>query len=199
MFEIPYKTEVRSDTGMTNGQLGIWLFLASEVMLFGGLFSAYFLLRFGAPEPWSAFQEHLNVPLATLNTVVLILSSVTVVLAWDALATLKNTKRSKLYLISTIVLGVLFLCFKSFEYYQKFSHHIYPSENNFYGIYFVLTGLHILHVIGGLIFNIYFCSVLDQCYKKDPKTMVLRLEVAGLYWHFVDIVWIILFPILYLA
>lgn len=193
-MEIPYTVTARPETGLFNAKVGIWLFLASEVMLFGALFTTYILLRIGAPE-WP--RGELDIPLATTNTAVLITSSITMVMAWASLM-MKNFKRYKLFMGLTILLGVVFLVIKFFEY----SHHIgigeVPSKNTFFAIYFTLTGLHGLHVIGGLIVNTYFWGPGSKMWKTEPARFTNRIEVAGLYWHFVDLVWIFLFPVLYL-
>jgi cytochrome c oxidase subunit III len=195
-MNIPYTVEARPDTGVNNAKLGIWLFLASEVMLFGALFSSYVLLRTGA-EVWPHGREFLNVPLATLNTVILIGSSVTMVMAWASLK-LNDFKKYRLYMGLTILAGFGFMIVKGFEYGAKFSHHLYPSNNTFLAIYFTLTGLHGLHVLGGMIVNGYFWGPGAKLWRKDPERFANRIEVAGLYWHFVDLVWIFLFPVLYL-
>jgi cytochrome c oxidase subunit 3 len=195
-MEIPYNVEARPDTGVYNAKLGIWLFLASEVMLFGALFSSYILLRTGAPT-WPMGREILNVPLATLNTVILIGSSVTMVMSWASLK-LKDFGKFRLYMGLTLLLSLGFLVVKGFEYGAKFEHHLYPSTNTFLAIYFTLTGLHGLHVIGGMIVNGYFWGPGARMWKTEPERFTNRIEVAGLYWHFVDLVWIFLFPTLYL-
>ena len=197
-MEIPYTVDERPDTGLYNSKIGIWLFLASEVMLFGGLFSAYVFLRLGAPA--GAFQEwgqELNIPLATLNTLILISSSVTMVMSWASLK-MNDFKKYKLYMGLTLLCAFGFLIIKYFEYSAKFSHHIYPSTNSFMAIYFTLTGLHMLHVIGGIIVIGYFFGPGAKMWKTGPKHFANRIEIAGLYWHFVDLVWIFLFPVLYL-
>jgi len=209
-MEIPYTTEVRPDTGLTNPKLGIWLFLASEVMLFGSLFSSYALLRSGAPT-WPVQHEVLSVPLAALNTVVLIASSVTMVMAWASLAPhtaavragdgeaeARSLKRYRLFMGLTLLGGAIFLVVKSIEYSDKFSHHLYPATNNFLGLYFTLTGLHALHVIVGMIVNGFLWGPGARMWRSEPERFANRIEVAGIYWHFVDVVWIFLFPVLYL-
>ena len=195
-MEIPYTVETRADTGLTNPKLGIWLFLASEVMLFGSLFSSYVLLRTGS-ETWPVQSTILNIPLATLNTAILISSSVTMVLSWAALK-MNDFSKYRLYMGLTFLCGLGFLVVKAFEYGSKFEHGLLPSVNNFLGIYFVLTGLHGLHVIGGMIVNAYLWGPGSRMWKSEPEKFTNRVEVAGLYWHFVDLVWIFLFPILYL-
>ena len=195
-MEIPYTVENRPDTGLNNVKFGSWLFLASEVMLFGGLFSSYVLLRVGA-ETWPVGASILSVPIATFNTVVLIASSVTMVMAWASLK-MNDLKKFKLYLGSTVGLAVLFLVVKAYEYGDKFSHDLYPSESTFLAIYFTVTGLHALHIVGGIIVNGYFVGPGSKMWKTAPEQFTNRIEAAGLYWHFVDLVWIFLFPVLYL-
>ena len=196
METIPYTVTPREDTGLINAKLGIWLFLASEVMLFGGLFSAYIFLRLGAVS-WPEGSSILNVPIGTFNTLVLIGSSVTMVLSWAALAG-QRFDRFRLYLGLPMLLSLLFLVVKGFEYSEKFSHHLYPSSSSFMAIYFTLTGLHALHIIGGLVVNGYLWGPGSKMWASDPERFTNRVEIAGLYWHFVDLVWIFLFPVLYL-
>lgn len=195
-MDIPYTVEPRPDTGLYNAKLGIWLFLASEVMLFGALFSSYILLRVGATD-WPAGGSILSVPLATLNTFVLISSSVTMVMSWVALK-MNNFGRFRVWMGLTFLLAVGFLVIKTIEYSTKFSHHIYPSDSTFMAIYFTLTGLHGLHVIGGMIVMAYLALPGARMWKTEPQRFTNRIEVVGLYWHFVDLVWIFLFPVLYL-
>ena len=195
-MEIPYTTEIRPDTGVTNPKLGIWLFLASEVMLFGSLFSSYALLRIGAPT-WPDQSAILSVPLATLNTLILISSSVTMVLAWAALKA-RSLSRYRLYMGITILCGLAFMVVKAFEYGDKFSHGLVPSSSNFLGLYFGLTGLHAIHVLGGMVVNAFLWGPGTRMWRTEPERFTNRVEVAGIYWHFVDLVWIFLFPVLYL-
>lgn len=197
MIEIPYNVKPREETGLYNAKLGIWLFLASEIMLFGGLFSAYILLRVGSPVWPPSGETHLNIPLATLNTFNLILSSWTVVKSWIALKE-NNIKGFKKFMGITLLCSILFLVIKYFEYSAKFHHGIFPSTDNFFGIYFTLTGLHGLHIIGGLIVNYYLWGPGIKMWDTEPERFINRIEIAGLYWHFVDLVWIFLFPTLYL-
>jgi cytochrome c oxidase subunit 3 len=196
-IEIPYNVHPRPDTGVYNGKLGIWLFLASEVMLFGALFSSLILIRTSAPH-WPRGWEELNVPLATLNTFVLIASSVTVVLAWANLR-LGNFNMGRVFIGITLFCGLIFMVIKSFEYAHKFELHHYPSTNNFFATYFVMTGLHGLHVLGGMIVFAYFLSPFgSKMWFTERARFTNRIEIVGLYWHFVDLVWIFLFPTLYL-
>lgn len=198
-MQIPYTTEERPDTGLTNSKLGIWVFLASEIMLFGGLFSAYVFLRLAAPEgDFAYWGSKLNVPLATVNTLVLISSSMTVIMSWASLK-MKDFNKYKLYMGLTLLLSLIFLCIKYVEYTSKFHHGYFPSSSTFLAIYFTLTGLHGLHILGGMVVMTYFwLPVGNKMWHTDPDHFTDRIEIAGLYWHFVDLVWIFLFPILYL-
>jgi len=336
-MEIPHTVTARPDTGLYNAKLAIWLFLASEVMLFGGLFSAYVFLRMGADD---GYWPHglLNVPVGTINTVLLILSSICVVMAWAALK-MRQWNQYKIYLAATIGLGVVFLGIKlGYEYPVKFVHfgayikkdkwaqyeeylgndylakkgleprpeitgHLeavevtgakdavetfasandleatsakegtfvvknkeeskgvkpalaeklvaltgvkaesfevklddlyadptnpkydkpgfmprslsektatihaadvdswsafFPKHNNYLAVYYLITGLHGLHIVGGLIVFTYFLFFGEQLYRRNPEHMANRIEVAGLYWHFVDLVWLFVFPVFYL-
>jgi cytochrome c oxidase subunit 3 len=195
-MEIPYTTQVRPDTGLTNPKIGIWLFLASEVMLFGSLFSSYVLLRSGS-DTWPVQSSILSIPLATLNTIVLISSSATMVLAWAALKA-RSLTRYRVFMGLTILCGAAFMVVKAIEYGDKFAHHLTPATNNFIGLYFTLTGLHAFHVLAGMVVNGYLWGPGARMWRTQPERFTNRVEVAGLYWHFVDVVWIFLFPVLYL-
>ena len=193
-MEIPYTVEPRPDSGLTNGKLGIWLFLASEVMLFGALFSTYILLRVGAVE-WP--HNQLNVWLGGTNTIILICSSVTMVMAWTQLK-LGQFARGRMFLVVTMALSLVFLVIKYFEYAEHFGKGEGPWHSTFFAIYFTLTGLHGLHIIGGIIVMAYLAGPGAGLWKRNPDQFTNRVEYTGLYWHFVDLVWIFLFPVLYL-
>jgi cytochrome c oxidase subunit III len=193
-MNIPYTVEERPDTGLTNGKLGVWLFLASEVMLFGALFSTYIILRMGATE-WP--HGELNVVLGAINTVILISSSVTMVMAWASLK-MNEFAKSRIYLIATFLLSAVFLVNKYFEYAKHFANGEGPSHSTFLAIYFTLTGLHGLHILGGMAVMAYFIGPGAGLWKRNPEQFTNRIEITGLYWHFVDLVWIFLFPVLYL-
>jgi cytochrome c oxidase subunit III len=289
-MDIPYTVQPRPDVGLYNAKLGIWLFLASEVMLFGGLFSAYILLRVGAtPGTWP--HGWLNVWLGTLNTLILALSAITTLLAWVS-CKVGQFGKFKFFHACTLALALSFLCVKMFEYHDKWIHYeikladgrfadghfesaVYidkatnkeveehsfrgnafskvsggvtnnyelvsvtlegrivtdesdlddlraqkniprgevkveraqiksmenygPWHNTFLAIYFTLTGLHALHIIGGSIVIGYLWGPGSKLWKKDPERFTNRIEVSGLFWHFVDLVWIFLFPVLYLT
>jgi len=201
---LPYTVKPHPTTGLYSGKLGIWLFLASEVMLFGALFSSYVLLRVGAPHdgpaawPTSHEQTHLSWPIGGINTLVLIISSVTMVMAWAALK-MNDLAKGKMYLTITLVLALVFIFVKLlFEYSPKFKLGLLPSTNNFFALYYTMTGLHALHIIGGVIVIGYFIGPGAALWHKDPEYYTNRIECTGLYWHFVDLVWIFLFPVLYL-
>ena len=290
-MEIPYTVSARRDTGLWNAKVGIWLFLASEVMLFGGLFSAYIFLRLDAgPGEWP--HGLLNVPVGTMNTAILIASSVTVVLAWAALK-MRDLTKYKIYMTLTILCGVIFLVVKlAYEWPQKFDHfgafikedalgkyeqylgnkrllekglaprkeitgHLHnhealhdpnikeyevaldpvnadpdnpamdrphfwplpatskiatvekedvqyegmflPRHSAYFASYFTITGLHGAHVLGGvLVFCYMMLPASFRLYRHNPEHLANRVEVAGLFWHFVDLVWIFVFPLFYL-
>ena len=193
-MEIPYTVQTRPDTGLANGKLGIWLFLASEVMLFGALFSTYIILRVGAPV-WP--HGELNIWLGMANTFILIGSSVTMVMAWASLK-MHDWAKHRLYLILTFVLAGVFLVNKYFEYADHFARGEGPWHSTFLAIYFTLTGLHGLHILGGMVVMAYLLGPGAKMYKSRPDQFIGRIEYTGLYWHFVDLVWIFLFPVLYL-
>ncbi len=204
---IPYRVKPHPLTGVTSGKLGVWLFLASEVMLFGALFSSYVLLRVGsAPEHWpTGVKAGLSVPIGTFNTLVLITSSVTMVMSWASLK-MEQFGAFKRYFGATIGLGLLFLAVKAFEYGTKFRHGIFPAvgwpeasdPSTFNALYFTLTGLHGLHVLLGVLVYVWFLFFGVGMWKTEPERFTGRIEICGLYWHFVDLVWIFLFPVLYL-
>ena len=194
-MDIPYTVEVRRDTGLTNGKIGIWLFLASEVMLFGALFASYILIRGGAEL--AAGRHDPGRPARHVQH-----DRPDFVLRHDGhglgVADAPPLRDLRIYMGATILLGFVFLVVKHFEY----SHHLhlgeYPSTNNFLAIYYTLTGLHMLHVFGGMVVNAYFWGPGAKLWKTNPVWFTNRVEHSGLFWHFVDLVWIFLFPTLYL-
>jgi len=277
-MDIPYTVQPRQDTGLYNAKVGIWLFLASEVMLFGALFSTYILLRVGAQE---GYWPHgwLTIPIGFVNTLVLITSSITTVMAWASLK-MNRFGKFKLYHALTILLALTFVGIKSYEYRDKFLRYqikladgniadghlvgkskdfdlaqktghitihghvvnlankegeelnkelkkLYdlrspegravkhgeleyeasqieslnnygPWLNTYTAIYFTLTGLHALHVIAGALVIGFLWGPGSKMWKTDPERFTNRIEISGLFWHFVDLVWIFLFPVLYL-
>ncbi len=287
-MDIPYTVKPRPDTGLYSAKLGIWLFLASEVMLFGALFSSYIVLRVNALEGnWP--HGLLSIPIGTFNTAVLITSSVTVVLGWAALK-MNDFAKYRKYQAVTILCALGFLGIKTFEYKEKFGHYevwtktpvkvhrngaevettrlighfevdgkhpllwktktlaekkieslhfapdpyhysmtpkemgaakkeahgheheeieipvsniarlsaFVPSHSTFFAIYFTITALHGLHVLGGALVIGYIWGPGAKMWKSNPEQYTNRVEISGLFWHFVDLVWIFLFPIVYL-
>jgi cytochrome c oxidase subunit III len=188
--------------------LGMWVFLSTEVLFFGGLFMAYILYRWLYGASFSAASQELNVPLGAANTAVLIGSSLTMALAVRAAQT-SQRKATVFFLAATLVLGSIFLGVKVVEYSDKFSHHLVPGAHFqfhdaalkngaeiYFSLYFAMTGLHATHMIlgAGVLLPIMFAAWRGR-YDANYNTPV---ELFGLYWHFVDIVWIFLFPLLYL-
>lgn len=184
-----------TNTGISNAKLGTWSFLASEIMLFGGLISAYIILRSGSAHMAVPPRSMMGVPLATFNTFALITSSVTMVLALAAIQE-GNIAKFQRWILCTIGGGLIFLCVKAYEYHHKWEEGITISSNLFGSFYYTLTGLHVIHVTGGLFLMAYILWAGTRGdFTPDSHD---RVECAGLYWHFVDLVWVILFPILYL-
>jgi cytochrome c oxidase subunit 3 len=188
--------------------LGMWVFLVTEIMFFGGLFMAYLVYRHASPEGFQEASFELNRIWGTTNTAVLICSSLTMALAVRAAQTSQSRKTQVAWLLGTMAFGVAFLGIKAIEYRDKFVHHhvpgpyfhwegLYPKPaEQFYSLYFAMTGLHALHMVIGLgIMTVISIMAWRNVFDEEYYTPV---EVAGLYWHFVDIVWIFLFPLLYL-
>jgi heme/copper-type cytochrome/quinol oxidase subunit 3 len=178
------------------GKMGIWWFLASEIMVFGGLIGVYVLYRMASAGAWAEMANHVNSTIGAINTVVLLTSSLTMVLAHAAVED-ENRRRAKLYLGLTVFGGILFLGFKAIEYTTEISHGFTPIAGTFWSFYYAMTGLHGLHVIGGIIANLalFVMAVRGTLWPNKQK----RVEYCGLYWHFVDVAWIFLFPLLYLS
>jgi cytochrome c oxidase subunit 3 len=188
--------------------LGMWLFLVTEILFFGGLFAAYMIYRLMYPRPFAEASHELDIVLGGINTAVLIGSSLTMAMAvWSA--QLGKRSGQLLFLALTIGLGLVFLGIKAVEYSHKFEHHLVPGpgfrfetahdpvhSQLFFSLYFVMTGLHALHMVIGIgLMAVLFVMAWQGRFTKAYHTPV---EVSGLYWHFVDIVWIFLFPLLYL-
>lgn len=182
-------------TGIDNRKLGMWIFLSSEVMLFAGFIGSFVNLRSANLVMMTESAALLNRPLGALNTFILIASSLTMALAVEAIHH-GNRARLKLFLLLTFLLGCGFLGVKSVEYAEKFSHHYTPHTDLFFSFYFIMTGLHALHVIVGLLI---IGGMLVKVMMNSPRIDGVVVHNVGLYWHFVDVVWIFLFPLLYLT
>ena len=192
----------RDDEG---SKLGIWLFIFTELLFFGGLFITYAVYRHAPPQAFHMAAQQLDVTVGTINTVILLISSMTIAMATTAIQ--KKDKRTTLFLIGiTLVLALVFLVNKYFEWGAKIEHGIWPGSPMleelgqgdilFFGLYFFMTGLHALHIIIGMVLII----VIFVRVRKDKLSFdnFQLLENGGLYWHLVDLIWIFLFPLFYL-
>lgn len=186
-------SETSSIAAMRRGKMGIWWFLASEVMVFGGLISIYILFRMASAGAWAEMANHVSTTIGAINTFVLLTSSLTMVMAHAAVSDEKR-KHTKLYLGTIILLGLVFLGFKAVEYSSELSKGFTPLAGPFWSFYYAMTGL---HVLAGIVANfaLFVMALRGTLWPNRQQ----RVEYAGLYWHFVDIVWIFLFPLLYLS
>ena len=187
--------------------LGMWLFIVQEILFFGGLFCAYALYRWKYPVAFNHASRHLDIVLGTFNTAVLIGSSLTVAMAVRS-AQIGRPKRIVGFLLGTAVLGSIFLGVKAYEYHHKWVEHLVPGPDFsfegpggehariFFSLYFGMTGLHALHMVVGI--AILLCLLKPAWEGKYTPENHNMIEGFGLYWHFVDIIWIFLFPLLYL-
>jgi cytochrome c oxidase subunit 3 len=188
-------------------KLGMWAFLATEILFFGGAFAGYGVYRWKYPATWSEASRHLGLTLGTINTAVLLTSSLTMALAVDAVQ--HNRRGTRMYLVATMIFGWTFLGIKCWEYFEKWRDNLVPGPRFewhgqssggpaelFFSFYFALTGCHALHMLIGLVVLLILC-------RQTPKYFSTRyytpIELTGLYWHFVDCVWVVLFPLLYLV
>ena len=187
--------------------LGMWVFLLTEIMFFGGLFGGYTVYRSMYPHAFALASQYMDVTLGTINTIVLITSSLTMALAVVS-ARLSQQRATKMLLLATIGLGLVFLVIKMIEYHEKYVEHVVPGVDfrltgpeaghmqMLFCFYFLMTGMHALHMVIGI-------GLLSWLINRNSKGIFsdvyyTPVEVVGLYWHFVDIVWIFLFPLLYL-
>ena len=201
----PYFSDI--DQQRRANMLGMWVFLATEVMFFGGIFIAYAAYRLAYPQAFAEASRELDIILSTINTFVLLASSLMMALAVHAAQT-DRKKALVAFLLLTIALGLVFLGVKAVEYAEKFQHHLVPGPNFvfegshaaqaqlFFSLYFATTGLHALHMIIGVGVLLYFVYRAVRGHFSalhyDP------VEMVGLYWHFVDIAWVFIFPLYYL-
>lgn len=189
-----HTAEYATPTGIPNRKLGVWLFLVSEVMFFTSLIGAYIVLRLGYPE-WPVPSTVLNIPLTGLNTFLLICSSVTLVLGYAAAQDGRTAALCR-WLVATVLLGSTFVSIQGYEYYKLLHHGFTPSTSIFGSCFYTLTGFHGLHVLGGVLWLLVV--TLKACAGVYDHGRHLGIELVGLYWHFVDLVWILLFTIVYL-
>jgi cytochrome c oxidase subunit III len=187
-------------------RIGMWLFLCSEILLFGGLFLLYAVYRYKNPADFHTGSAELSRFDGTLNTCILLTSSLTAVAAIFSLQEKGNPRRAIFFLAATVGLGAAFLVVKGFEWTAKFEHGLYPNASTllampkgvilYIGLYFTMTGLHALHVMIGM--GILSTMISFIAREKVTQGHSASLENAGLYWHLVDIIWIFLFPLFYL-
>ena len=193
MSEAAHIDPTQTSTGLDSRKLGMWIFLVTEVMLFSSLIGAFLQMKARSP---AGAHHVLNVPITAVNTFILIVSSTTVVLALQAIMN-GDRRKLKLFLAATLALGATFLGVQIFEYYELIVHKGFtPSGSLFGGGFFTVTGFHGFHVFIGLL----WCAGLLRMALKErfSSTNYMRIEIFGLYWHYVDVVWIILFTIIYL-
>jgi cytochrome c oxidase subunit 3 len=187
-------------------KIGMWLFIFTELLLFGGLFIVYSVYRYLNPEAFHLAAEELNRTIGTVNTLLLLISSMTIAMSTSSLQ-LKKKGTTMGLLAITVLIGIVFLVNKYFEWGVKFQHGIWPGSEHllndfsqgeilFFGLYFIMTGLHALHIIVGLI--IIAVAMWRVSNGTVHNNRAALLENAGLYWHLVDLIWIFLFPLFYL-
>jgi cytochrome c oxidase subunit III len=190
---------------VTGSKIGMWLFLLSEVLLFGGLFILYSAYRYKFSTDFHLAAGELDRVLGTFNTLILLTSSLTMALSISSMQK-GGRKWSAIFLLATLFLGILFLANKYIEWTTKIEHHLYPSSTRllesgsgeilFFGLYYAMTGLHALHVLAGIILLAVMWIFIRK--ERIHRTDFILLENSGLYWHLVDIIWIFLFPLFYL-
>ncbi|KOR28784.1 cytochrome oxidase subunit III [Achromatium sp. WMS2] len=190
MSAIPIAT-TRSITGISNAKLAMWWLLASEIVIFGGLLVVY-ILRRAMFDHWAIYAEHTNVVAGSINTFALLTSSLFAVLAHQAAET-KQSKKASAYLWYAVLFGFMFLIVKSIEWTHEISHGFTINTNLFWSFYFTAAGIHGLHVIAGMIGMAIIATQIKGGHYLH------RVEIVGIYWCFVEIVWIFLFPLLYIA
>lgn len=181
----------RSASGMPTGRLAVWWLIVSEIVIFGGVLVSYIMHRLAHPE-WADYASHTNTWAGAFNTLVLLTSSLSAVLAHKA-ADAGDGKKAAKMLYLTVLGGAIFLTVKAFEWTHEIKLGYTITANTFWSFYYTAAGIHASHVIGGMI-----CMLWVASYAKRNAELQ-RVELVGLYWHFVDLVWIFLFPLLYIA
>ena len=189
-------------------RLGMWIFLATEVLFFGGLFLGYTVYRYLYPSTWAAASRHTEIILGGTNTAILLFSSTLMALAVRA-SQLEKRKHLIWLLLGTALFGMIFLGVKGYEYYKDYVDHVFPgptfqwheadphAAELFFWIYYAMTGLHAIHVTIGV--GVMLVLAVLASMRRFENGNYMTIEIAGLYWHFVDIVWVFLFPLLYMA
>jgi heme/copper-type cytochrome/quinol oxidase subunit 3 len=178
-------------------RFGLWLFLASEAVLFLTLFATYAVLRLRS-DAWPRGADQLGVAFGAVNSLVLVASSVSMLGAWWA-ARRGVVDRARTALLATATLGALFVLVKSFEWALEIRAGGVPSASHFHALYYLLTGLHVVHALGGIVVLGYLWASGRSAGVSDPERFAGRVELCGIYWHFVDIAWLVLFALLYLT
>ena len=181
----------RSAAGIPTGRLAIWWVLVSEVFIFGGLLASYIMHRL-AHDAWAAQAEHTNIYAGSFNTFVLLTSSLSAVLAHKAADAGDGPKAARM-LGLTMLGGTIFVVVKAFEWSAEIAHGYTITSNTFWSFYYTAAGLHACHVIGGVV----IMGIIAMAARKNRELQ--RVELIGIYWHFVDVIWIFLFPLLYIA
>ena len=181
----------RSAMGIPTGRLAVWWVLCSEIVIFGGVLVSYIMHRLGHPE-WGHQAAHTNLWIGAFNTLVLLSSSLSAVLAHQAAEQGNGPKAARL-LFFTIGGGATFLCIKAFEWTEEITHGMTIQSGGFWSYYYTAAGIHATHVLAGMIIMAFIAT---QALRNQG---LHRVELVGIYWHFVDIVWIFLFPLLYIA
>ncbi|WP_321280289.1 cytochrome c oxidase subunit 3 family protein [Marinifilum fragile] len=194
--------EHRDDEG---AKTGMWIFIFTELLLFGGLFIVYSVYRYLNPLAFHLAAEELNTTLGTINTAILLVSSMTIAMSISAIQ-YKNKRLTLILMTITLLLALAFMVNKYFEWSGKISHGIYPGsmtlqeasrgELLFFGLYYAMTGLHALHIVIGMAFIGYVMHLVVKNEVQHDNFAIL--ENSGLYWHLVDLIWIFLFPLFYL-
>jgi heme/copper-type cytochrome/quinol oxidase subunit 3 len=188
MSSIPYTVDRRPDTGVNNVQMGIWLFLASEVMLFGGLFSAYFMLRAGSLAPWVPLRDHLGSALLATGPLMIATALTTTAVRW---------RRYRTALLLAMLSALAFCVAKSMDHQALFAAGRGPASSTQMAVYFLLTGVHLMHVFAGVIVNGWVMVVSGS--SPSPAILANRLRATSLYWYFVDAVWLVMLVLLYVV
>ncbi|MFC2150896.1 cytochrome c oxidase subunit 3 family protein [Bacteroidota bacterium] len=197
--------EIHDHYDHEGSKMGMWLFIFTELLFFGGLFLVYAVYRYKHGQAFSLAGEELSVKIGAINTIILLISSATIAMSISSVQ-MKKPKLTMALLATTLVLAVIFLVNKYFEWGAKIGHGIYPGsevlqergngETLFFGLYYFMTGLHALHIIVGIV----LIAIMIFKVKNDKINVerFVQLENTGLYWHLVDIIWIFLFPLFYL-